>query len=504
MKIIKYFYSRWLRGFSLITLGPNEARVLYDFFIGWMSLLLALAFNLFFIHEQNGLALFLLPFLLLAFITASGIYSYRKTIMGEQKAIVLLVVLILVCIAALFIGLPMSVVMLWGLLTAGPLVIPRILLGLPYGRHKQIIKNVVNEKGPVLVVGGAGYIGSHVVNLLLKEGKSVRVLDKLMYGKSSLADFLDHRYFELIEGDSTDISKLTMAMKDVSAVVHLAGLVGDPACALNANFTRHTNIIATKMVKEVAQSMGIHRFVFASSCSVYGATDKEVNERNALNPVSLYAQTKIDCEKELIASVRDDFFVTILRFATVFGHSRRPRFDLVANLFTAQAMDNGIINVVGPSQWRPFIHVHDLARAVLLVLKASPSEVQGQIYNVGDRRLNMTIGQLAEQVWKVVSKVRGVEIVVNENPSDLRNYAVSFDKIRSSLGFESTILMKEGIEEIVENFQKGNYGDYRNRIYSNLAVTKEALDDFFNPVSSSNIYAPLGEKNEREMLMNRS
>lgn len=500
MKFIQYIHSRWMRGFSLLTLGPNEARVFYDFLTGWAALFLALVFNVFFIHVPFGSGLFLLPFLLIGFNAAAGIYSYQKTMAGKKKAAILIVALSVVCGIALLIGMPPSLVTLWGFITAGPLVLPRILLGLPYGRHKNIIKHVVNEKGPVLVVGGAGYIGSHVVDLLLKEGRNVRVLDRLMYGKDSLSDFLDHRYFELIEGDATDISKLTLAMKDVSAVVHLAGLVGDPACALNSNFTRHTNIIATKMVKEVAQSMGIHRFVFASSCSVYGASDKEVHEGDALNPVSLYAQTKIDSEKELLCSVRDDFFVTILRFATVFGHSRRPRFDLVANLFTAQAMEDGIINVIGPSQWRPFIHVHDLARAVLLVLKAYPPEVQGQIYNVGDRRLNMTIGQLAEQVREVVSKIRDVEINVKENPSDLRNYAVSFDKIRSSLGFESTILLKEGIEEIVEDFQKGNYGDYRNRLYSNLAVTREALDDFFNPVSFSNIYAPLGEKIEREML----
>lgn len=500
MKFIKYIRLRWMRGFSLSTLGPNEARVVYDFVMGCATLLLVLAFNYFFMGKPLGWQLSLLPMLLIVCNAAVGLYSYLKTAAYKKKVAVLIAVLSVVCGTALLIGIPPSLVALWGLITAGPLVLPRILLGLPYGRHKNIIKRVVNEKGPVLVIGGAGYIGSHVVDLLLKEGRNVRVLDRLMYGKDSLSDFLSNRHFELIEGDVTDISKLTLAMNGVSAVVHMAAIVGDPACALNSDFTRHTNIIATRMVKEVAQSMGVHRFIFASSCSVYGVSDQEVHEGDALNPVSLYAETKIDSEKELLFSVRDDFFVTILRFATVFGHSRRPRFDLVANLFTAQAMDNGIINVIGPSQWRPFIHVHDLARAVLLVLKASPPEVQGQIYNVGDRRLNMTIGQLTEQVREVVSKVRDVEIIVNENPSDLRNYAVSFDKIRSSLGFESTIMMKEGIEEIVENFQKGNYGDYRNRVYSNLAVTREALDDFFNPVSSSNIYAPLGEKIERVML----
>ena len=251
-----------------------------------------------------------------------------------------------------------------------------------------------------------------------------------MYGQQSLAPFLGRRDFELIEGDATDITKLTLAMKGASAVVHLAGLVGDPACAVDEQFTRHTNIVATRMAKDVAQSMGVHRFVFASSCSVYGMSDKEVSETDALNPVSMYAQTKIDSENELLYSGRDDFFVTVLRFATVFGHSPRPRFDLVGNLFTAQAMTDGLITVIGPQQWRPFIHVRDLGRAIVKVLKANPALVQSQIFNVGDKRLNMTILQLAEAVQKVCSHGREVKISVSENVQDRRNYAVSFEKIQ--------------------------------------------------------------------------
>src|SRR5262249_7356476 len=152
--------------------------------------------------------------------------------------------------------------------------------------------------------------------------------------------------FEVVEGDATDIMKLTEAMSGVSSVVHLAGLVGDPACAVDRSFTRHTNVIATRMLKEVAISMGVPRFVFASSCSVYGASEEEVEETSPLNPVSLYAVTKIDSERELQSLIDETFCVTILRFATVFGHSRRPRFDLVANLFTAQAFNDGRITVM--------------------------------------------------------------------------------------------------------------------------------------------------------------
>jgi len=482
------------RGISLSNIGPNEARMLYDFLAACGTLILILSFNLFFIQSPWDWWLLSLPFVLLVLNGIFGIYSFAKTASGKKKVILLFCSLSLVCLIGVLLRGTPSLVFLWGMLLLGPLIIPRFLLALQFGRHKQFIKNMVNQKGPVLVVGGAGYIGSHVVNLLLAEGKPVRVLDQLMYGRESLASFIDHSNFEFIEGDATDIAKLTQALNGISAVVHLAGLVGDPACAVDPDFTRHTNIIATRMIKDVSQSMGVYRFVFASSCSVYGVSDKEVKEGGNLNPVSLYAQTKIDSERELLFSARDDFFVTILRFATVFGHSKRPRFDLVANLFAAQGIVDGLIRVIGPQQWRPFIHVKDLARAIVMTLNTDPPLIQGQIFNVGDKRLNMTIGQLGKQIGDIMAREREVKITVEENEQDERNYAVSFEKIRSSLGFEATVMLKEGIEEIVEHFKIGTYGHYRDRIYSNLSMTTEALRYFQDPMQSSKLYAPVGER----------
>jgi nucleoside-diphosphate-sugar epimerase len=308
-----------------------------------------------------------------------------------------------------------------------------------------------------------------------------------------LGDFVGKSHFEFIEGDVTDITKLTAAVKGASGIVHLAGLVGDPACAVDLDFTRHTNIAATRMAKDVAQSLGVYRFVFASSCSVYGAAEGEVSETGTLNPVSLYAQTKIDSENELLLAGRDDFFVTVLRFATVFGHSRRPRFDLVANFFTAQALEDGIITVTGPTQWRPFIHVRDIARAIVATLEADPVVIQNQIYNVGDRRLNMTILQLAQTVQAIVSQFRHVEITVRENFSDKRSYAVSFEKIHSDLGFEATMMIEEGIREMAIHYRHGTYGHYRDPAYSNVATTKTAVQEFHDPVRISRLYGPLSD-----------
>jgi nucleoside-diphosphate-sugar epimerase len=485
--------ARLRRQLGLQSLGPNEARLLYDTTVGVLGVAVSVVFCRKFLPAANGggWSLSALPILLVGFNYLFGIYSRLRTSPGRLKAVVLSAATASTAIAGMLITGATAPVILWFILVAPPIVLARVLLGIPYSRHKRLVSIAVNRRGPVLVIGGSGYIGTHTVDLLLQHGHQVRILDHLMYGREPLRDLLENSNCELIEGDATDIAKLTLAMKGASAVIHLAGLVGDPACAVDADFTRHTNIIATRMAREVAQSMGVSRFIFASSCSVYGVSDKGVSESDALNPVSLYAQTKIDSERELLASQCDDFFVTILRFATVFGHSRRPRFDLVGNLFTAQAMTDGLITVIGPNQWRPFIHVRDLARAIVTVVGADTAVVQNQIFNVGDKRLNMTILQLAERVQEVCGRYRPVEISIADNPQDRRNYAVSFEKIRSMLGFEAETLMEAGVLEMAEKFQNGAYLHYREQIYSNVAMTAKALSRFHDPAELSRLYAPL-------------
>ncbi len=374
-----------------------------------MSLTLALAFSLLYVHSLNAktvIVLVSLPVLVIAVNLVFGIYSSLRTAPARKKGVVLLAAVSVCGLVSVLLWADSAAIVLWILLVLPSLALPRLLLALSYTHNPRLTSIAANHRGPVLIIGGAGYIGSHTVDLLLQKGERVRVLDRLMYGRDPLSEFIGRPNFRLIEGDATDIAKLTEAMNGASAVVHLAGLVGDPACAVDQTFTRHTNIIATRMARDVAQAMGIQRFVFASSCSVYGVSEREVRETDTLNPVSLYAQTKIDSERELLAGLRDNFFVTILRFATVFGDSRRPRFDLVGNLFTAQAMTDGLITVIGPDQFRPFIHVRDLARSIAMVLAADTDQMQNQIFNVGDSRLNMTILQLAERVRDVCAQYR--------------------------------------------------------------------------------------------------
>lgn len=478
---------------ELLLVNSNLSRLLYDFVVLSCSALLTNVFS--YLYAGQMYASFLaVPLLGIVANYLVGVYGRFRIGGGAIKALVLTASSTLVFSFLAYTTQDIPTSMLWVALSLPPLFLPRMFLNLnrktKLSPLSRTLTSAIKGGGPVLVVGGGGYIGSHVVHQLLQDGFSVRVLDSLFYGKTSLKEFQANQNFELIEGDVTDIRQLVRATDGASAVIHLAGLVGDPACALDENYTLHSNVIVTKMLKEVALSAGVQRFIFASSCSVYGANDEVVDETSDLNPVSLYARTKIASEKELLASVSDEFFVTILRFATVFGHSRRPRFDLVGNLFTAQAYVDGKINVLGGDQWRPFIHVADIARAIVMTLKANPFRVQGQVLNVGDARLNMTIQDLASKVESVVGAERKVEIISGSTGTDRRNYNVSFDKIKRILGFQAKHLIEDGVKEMVAEFKKGTYADYKSKEFSNLEVTKRVVLDFQNPRNTENLYRP--------------
>jgi nucleoside-diphosphate-sugar epimerase len=469
---------------------------LYDATVALCAALLALALNATLVRHSSPdlrqvMATLALAPMLVAASLALGIYGRLRFSPGFVKAQVLAVSVAVAAALAAVIANDVPFALLWVVIAGGPIMVARLLLGVAQTQRRTPLAIAVNDRGPVLVIGGAGYIGTHAVEQLLAAGHAVRVLDRLMYGRSSLDDFAANPRFSFVEGDAADISRLTEALRGASAVVHLAGLVGDPACAVDPEFTRHTNIVVTRMVRTLAQSMGARRFIFASSCSVYGVTDNPVDEFSPLNPVSLYAQTKIDSEQELLTNLPDDFYITILRFATVFGHSRRPRFDLVGNLFVAQAIDDGVITVIGPDQWRPFIHVRDLGRAIAETVDADPLVVQSQIFNVGDERLNTTILKLAQTVQRVAQEYRPVEITVTDDPLDKRNYAVSFAKIARTLGFRAQTLLEDGIRELIEQHRNGTYADYHEEAYSNVAMTRRALERFHDPDELSRIYAPL-------------
>lgn len=337
-----------------------------------------------------------------------------------------------------------------------------------------------SSEGPVLVVGGAGYIGSHLCRKLLASGRTVRLLDCFVYGNQAIRDLIGQPGFELVVGDCRNIQSVVSAVNGASAIVHLAAIVGDPACEQDRKAALEINYAATRMMVEVAKGYGVERFIFASSCSVYGETDEFVDERSALNPISLYAQTKVDSERALLAAGSDRFHPTIFRLATVFGHSYRPRFDLVVNLLTAKAVEEGTITIFNGDQWRPFIHVADVAEGILQLLSAPLDAVSGEIFNLGDSRMNYRLAEVASVIQKLVPGVRVEHI---ENP-DRRNYRVCFEKVQQRIGFQCRRSLEEGIQEMKDAIAQKTIADFRDPLYHNQRflqsagrlIPKEAID----------------------------
>lgn len=333
-------------------------------------------------------------------------------------------------------------------------------------RYRVVSRSGGDDKvEDVLIVGGAGYIGCVLTELLLKQGYRVRILDLELFGRESLDSMINHPRLEFMYGDFRNVEDVVRALRNVDAVIHLAAIVGDPACALDGDTTIAVNYAASRMVAQLAKANGVSRFVFASTCSVYGASDEMVDESSDLNPVSIYATTKIDAEKALLEAADHTFHPTILRFATAYGWSYRPRFDLVANLLSAQAVTEKHIRIFNGEQWRPFVHTRDISRACLMAIEGSLKKVSGEVFNVGDHTQNFTLTQLGDIVAECMP---GTFVEDIRNDEDPRNYRVDFSKIQRVLGFHATVPLQEGIREIVAAVLDGKVEDWRDPVYSNV------------------------------------
>ena len=312
-------------------------------------------------------------------------------------------------------------------------------------------------KTRILVSGGAGYIGSVLVRILLEEGYYVRVIDNLMYGGDAIVDLLDHDRFEFHLGDIRAEKDVREALKEVDYVAHLAAIVGDPACAEDPELTRSINLDGTKLFYRIANEMGIKKFVFASTCSNYGKmsdSDSYLNEESELAPVSLYAETKVEIENFLLKQDKETVSTlpTCLRFSTVYGLSSRLRFDLTVNEFTKELALGRELVVFGEQFWRPYCHVRDLSRSVLAVFEASTDKVAFEVFNVGDTAENYQKGMIVNEILKVIPEGRVKYVKKNEDP---RDYRVSFDKIKNVLGFNITITVPEEIKIIKHAITSG-------------------------------------------------
>ncbi len=322
----------------------------------------------------------------------------------------------------------------------------------------------------VLVTGGAGYVGSHLVRSLLDRGYAVRVIDNFLYGDSGLRGCYAHPNLQVQYGDICNIRDMIRATKDVKAIVALAALVGDGACELSHDETLAINIESTRILTHVVDlNPNIERVVFASSCSVYGATEGLLlNEGSTLNPVSFYARSRIVSEGILARGLADRSVCT-LRLGTVFGASPRMRFDLMVNTMTSRAVSGGKITVMGGEAWRPHVHVEDVAEAFALAAEAPSEKVSGEMFNVGSDRNNFTISETAVIV---AGQVPGTEIEYVDTVEDPRSYRVSFDKIRHVLGFTTRYRLEDGIEQVKELISQPDI-DLQDERFYNLSYLKK-------------------------------
>lgn len=320
----------------------------------------------------------------------------------------------------------------------------------------------------VLVTGGAGYLGSTLVPLLLSQGHQVRVLDCLTHGGRSLLHVWANPRFQFQKGDVRNEAAARQATEGVEAIVHLAAVVGDPACAREPERARSVNLEGSETLLDAARGAGVSRFVFASTCSNYGrmsTLDGYVDETSPLSPISLYAETKVAVERQLLdASGNGRLLLTPLRFATLFGASPRMRFDLTVNEFTAELVSRGHLTVYGEQFWRPYLHVADAARAVTLVLEAPGHLIDRRVFNVGSIEQNFQKGQLVDMIRVEVPD--GVVEYVHRD-EDPRDYRVRFDRVREALGFEATRTVPDGIVEVARLLRDGVIEDIQDPHYRN-------------------------------------
>lgn len=323
----------------------------------------------------------------------------------------------------------------------------------------------------VLVTGGAGYIGSLVVEELLHKGHEPIVFDSFYWGKESLQAYFDR--IKLIHGDCRNSRDVIYAIENVDAIIHLAGIVGEFACKSNYRAHFSINVESTRTLVNCCTDPEldlIRDFVFLSSCSVYGNVKglyDEVKEETLTNPLSSYAHAKLQSEKIILDRAKEvpHFHPTILRLTTVFGWSPRPRLDLVTNLFAYNAWKEGKITIYGDGeQYRSLIHVRDVARAVVQTLEAPRFMREGKIFHVGEESNNKTVKEIAEIVCAVLPETQ-IDYI-KDSPTDRRDYRINCQKLKNTIGWKSSYSVEDGIKELIKKFKNLDL-DWESEKYRN-------------------------------------
>lgn len=325
----------------------------------------------------------------------------------------------------------------------------------------------------VLIIGGAGYIGSVLSRMFLANGTRVRVLDNLLYGNgSSLSDLISLEEFSFHRGDFCDEATLTRALDGVSDVVLLAALVGDPICKKYEEEARRVNLAGTMALYDALRASHEGRFVFVSTCSNYGLMPEGTlaTEESELNPLSLYAEAKVAMEQHILSQeTQGALCPTILRFATAFGTSHRMRFDLTVSEFTRIFALGREFLVYDENTWRPYCHVRDISRAIMTVLAAPAESVASQVFNVGDDDENYTKKMLVDLIRE---SVPDCQVKYKEGGFDPRNYRVNFEKIHKALGFSADFSVRAEVPRLIHAVRQGIFDDVESRknFYGNYHI----------------------------------
>jgi nucleoside-diphosphate-sugar epimerase len=331
---------------------------------------------------------------------------------------------------------------------------------------------IPNRERHVLVVGGAGYIGSVLVRRLLDRGYRVRVLDALLYDNySALGTVRGKPGFSFVHGDLCRASDVDTSMRAVTDVILLAALVGDPICREHPDLARRINQTGTLEFINRLAGRQLDRFLFMSTCSNYGLheSDAEATEESPLNPQSLYAETKVNVERYLLDHTREfDFGVTILRTATAYGISPRMRFDLTVNEFTRELALGRELVVYDADTWRPYCHIGDIAAALVAVMEADPASVKDQVLNVGADGENYTKRMIVDLLCY---HIPDAHVRYQVGSVDPRNYRVSFRKIADCLGFSTELKIPAFLPHLIRAIRDGLYNDAesRPRFYRNFS-----------------------------------
>jgi len=301
----------------------------------------------------------------------------------------------------------------------------------------------------VLVTGGAGYIGSILTRILLERGHDVTVLDRLFFGNDSLKDIAckiriikdDIRFFD------------PKILRGVDAVFDLAALSNDPCGELDPEKTLGINYKGRVRVANLAKKHGVKKYVFASTCSVYGFQEEILNEESGLNPLTTYAKASMMAENEILPLGDKSFSATVLRQATVYGFSYRMRFDLAINGMVLGYYRNGKIPIMrNGNQWRPFVNVNDTSKAFIKILETEPELVNDQIFNVGSDEQNIKIFNLAKMVADACNLPFNYDWY---GDCDTRSYRVSFNKIKDTLNFKPQTTIKQGAKNMFDALNEG-------------------------------------------------